>query len=262
VIRRLLRDPLAHFLLGGAVLWLLLAWRGEDADPASRTIAITREREAALAVNFEQLMGRVPTDQELDGLIAGDIREEVLYREALRLGLDQDDPVIRRRLSKKMDELAAAEAEGAEPSDADLTTWLAAHPDRFATGANVSFDQAAFASEAAARAALANGDADGEALDLPRHVDAMPLAEVRERFGVQFAEGIADLKPGTRWQGPIPSGLGWHIVRLSAHDPGKIPPLADIRAAIVDDWRASTMEARRAAAFKVLRDSYRVTVAR
>lgn len=262
---RIARDPLTHFLLAGAAVWLLLAWRGGDADPASRAIAVSRERQAALAVNHRQLTGRAPTDAELDGLIARDVHEEVLYREALRLGLDQDDPVVRRRLAKKMDELAAAEAESAEPDDAALAHWLARHPDRFASGATVSFAQHTFAGEAAARAALARGgDAAAGALafDLPGKVVAMPMAEMRERFGLQFAEGLAALKPAPGWQGPLPSGYGWHIVRLDARGGGAVPRLADVRERVADDWRAATAAQRRRDAYRLLREGYSVTVER
>jgi len=263
VIRRVFRDPLAHFLLAGAMLWLVLAWRGEPADPASRAIVVSRERQAALSVNFEQLMGRPPTDAEQAGLVANDVREEVLARQATRLGLDQDDPVIRRRLSKKMDELAQAEAESAAPSDAELARWLAAHPQRFAADASVTFAQAVFASEAAARLALARGGVPrGESVDLPAVVTAMPVAEVGERFGRQFAEGLADLAPAPRWQGPLPSGLGWHLVRLDRRSTGTVPPLSTIRERVLDDWRGATMQARREAAYRVLADGYTVRIAR
>lgn len=265
MIRRLLRDPLAHFLLGGAILWLVVAWRGEEADPASRSIAVSRARQASLAVNYEQLMGRPPTDRELEGLVAGDVHEEVLYREALRLGLDQDDPVIRRRLSKKMDELADAEVESAEPSEAVLRQWLADHPERFAADVTVSFEQAPFATEEAARAALrglrAGKGPRGEALDLPGTVTGMTVREVRERFGVQFVDGLVPLAAGSGWQGPVPSGLGWHLVRLDGRHIGGAPRYEAIGKRVLEDWRSATMKARREAAYRVLRDGYSVTIA-
>lgn len=263
MIRRAFRDPLAHFLVAGAALWLLLAWRGEPADPASRTIVVSRERQAALAVNFEQLMGRSPTEREQAGLVANDVREEILAREALRLGLDQDDPVIRRRLARKMDDLATAEAEGAMPSDTELARWLAAHPERFGGAARVSFAQVSFATEAEARAALASGrPARGAPLDLPAAMTERTLSEVRERFGIQFAQGLGALAPAPGWQGPLPSGLGWHLVRLDRREAGPPAALAEVRAQVLDDWRGATMQARREAAYALLESGYTVRVAR
>lgn len=263
-MRRILRDPLVHFLIGGALFWMLFAWRGEDADPASRRIVVGEERRAGLAEGFAQIMGRAPTARELAGLVETDIREEVLYREALRLGLDRDDPVIRRRLAKKMGDLAAAEAEAVQPTDAELRRWLAAYPERFATGAAVSFEQRSFATERAAQKGLARlrggGAVSGEARDVPTTVTNMPLREVRELFGAQFSEALSGLEAGGGWAGPVPSGLGWHALRLTARDTGTVPPLEAIRDAVSDDWRGSTMQARREAAFAILRAQYRVTV--
>ncbi|HCO45837.1 MAG TPA: peptidyl-prolyl cis-trans isomerase, partial [Erythrobacter sp.] len=97
MIRHWLRDPLAHFLIAGAVIWAGLALVGEPVDPASRTIELSRERQAGIAFGFERMMGRAPTDAEMDSAIKRWVREEVLYREALRLGLDEGDAVVRRR---------------------------------------------------------------------------------------------------------------------------------------------------------------------
>lgn len=266
MIGRLLRDPLAHFLLGGAILWALLGLAGEPADPAARAIAVSRARQAALADNYAQLMGRRPTERELAGLIESDVREEVLYREALRLGFDQDDPVVRRRLATKMAEAASAGAEAAEPSDAELRGWLATHPQRFAGDAVLRFSQRLFASEAQARAALAvlrrGQDAGGDGGALPVTVGGLPERELRERLGRQFAAGLARLNPGGGWQGPIPSGYGWHAVRLDPRLPGAVPPFETIRPRVLADWRGATMLARQEAAYRALRDRYRVTVAR
>lgn len=261
MIRRLLRDPLAHFLLGGALLWLFLAWRGEEADPASRSITITRARQAALAANFGQLMGRPPTDAELSGLVRTDVREEILYREALRLGLDADDPVVRRRLVAKMDALAAAEVESAVPGDAVLARWRAKHPARFLGEPKLTFAQKSFATEAEASAALAaNGSKTGRAFDLPAAASAMPGDEVARVYGLQFAQGLAALLPSPRWQGPVPSGLGWHIVRLDRRETVPAPPIAAVRDEVEDDWRSATMQARREAAYRLLADAYRVEI--
>ena len=266
MIRRLLRDPLAHFLVGGAILWALIAWRGEVPDPAGRAIVVGRARQAVLADSYAQLMGRRPTVRELAGLIATDVREDVLYREALRLGLDQDDPVVRRRLATKMTELASAEAESAEPSQAELRAWLAQNPARFADDPALTFAQHLFASEPAARAALARlrrGEGVGDAgSGLPGMVNGMAEREVRELFGRQFAAELATLEPGAGWQGPLPSGLGWHVVRLDARTPGRVPPFATIRARVLADWRSATIQVRREGAYRLLRDGYRVTVER
>lgn len=267
MIRNWARDPLVHFLAAGALLFALFAWRGEEADPDSRSIAVDREVQASLALQFEAMMQRAPTDAELDGLIERWLRDEVLYREALRLGLDRDDAVVRRRLAKKMDALASAQAETTVPSQTVLREWLAARSERFARGASVSFDQLYFADEGAARAALdqLQSGADwrglGESLSVPASQDGATVRAVTDRYGRQFAAALVRLEPGDAWQGPVPSGFGWHLVRLRAREEGAVPPLAEIRKQVEDDWRGASIAARTEAAYRLLRDAYRVEIA-
>lgn len=261
MIRRWLREPLVHFLLAGAAIWLGFALWGEPADPASRTIVLSKERQAGLALGFERMMGRAPTDAELDTLIARYVREEVLYREALRLGIDGDDAVVRRRMAGKMDELAAARAETERADEATLERWRSDHRERFAEGGRISFEQAYFPTEQAARAALGQGsEPRGEPISLPRSVEGASPRIVSETFGRQFARAIGPLEAQPGWQGPIPSGFGWHLVRIAAREPGSLPPLPAIRAEVEADWRSATMAARRERAYRLLRDAYRVEV--
>lgn len=260
MIRTALRDPLAHFLLAGAVIWGALALTGDPVDPASRTIALPRERQEGIALGFERMMGRPPTDAEMDAAIARWVREEVLYREALRLGLDEGDAVVRRRLATKMDELAGAEAEMARPPDAALEQWLAEHEGDYAQGGHVTFEQAWFATEKEAGDALAQGPVEGGAISLPRSMTRATPAEVKAVFGREFADAVAAAPAGAQWQGPFPSGYGWHIVRLTARGEGAVPPLAAIRERVEADWRSATIAERRARAYELLREAYTVEV--
>jgi hypothetical protein len=255
------REPLVHFLAAGAAIFLFLAWQGEEADPASRTIAVTREDRARLALQWERSTGRIPTDAELDALTERHVREEVLYREALRLGLDRDDAVLRKRLANKMDYLAESMAETSPVSDATLAAWLAEHPERFAPEVRYGFEQRWFAEEPDARAALASGAA-GDAIALPPALADAPRREVEERFGREFRARLDDLAVGNAWQGPVPSGFGWHLVRLTAREVGKTPSLAEFRDAVETDWRAETKARRKDDAYRLLLASYEVDVAR
>lgn len=261
------REPLVHFLLGGLLIFALFAWRGEPVDPASRTIRIGQEDQAQLALGFERMMARPPTDAELDALTARWIRDEVLYREALRLGLEADDPVIRRRLAQKMDAIAASAADAEQPSDAVLGEWLRAHPDRFTPDTALTFDQLYFADAAAARGALARlrGGADwrgeGQAVSLPRSFEAAGRTEVASQFGDELARALEDMKPGSAWRGPVETPLGYYLVRLRERQRGALPALAEVRQRVDDDWRAETERARKDAGYRLLREAYSVEVA-
>ena len=262
------RDPLVHFLIAGAALFAFFAWQGEEVDPASREIFVSRQEQARLSLQFERTMRRPPSDAELDGLVERWVREEVLYREALRLGLDQGDPVVRRRMAKKMDELAAAQAEIAVPSDTTLEGWLADNPARFAAGTRHSFDQLWFEDAQQAKAALQplEGGASwrdmGGDISLPPSVTQQGIPQIEARFGRDFASALAGLEPGDGWHGPIRSGFGWHLVRLQSREVGETPPLSQIRSRVEKEWRTATISARRAAAYAALRDAYSVEIAR
>ena len=266
--RGLMREPLVHFLLAGAAIFAVLSWQGAPDDPASRSIHLTREDQARLAVNFAQVMGRPPTDQELGALVDQWLREEVLYREALRLGLDQGDAVVRKRLAQKMDVIAASAADAEMPGNEALDKWLNTHPERFAQDMKLTFDQLFFTTRSRAFVAktLLAGGADwtkvGDPVSLPARFDGASRATVSAEMGQEFARALEGLKPGDAWQGPVESPLGWHLVRLRAKEPGVLPPLAAIRDRVEDDWRAETARARQDAAYRTLREAYRVRIDR
>jgi hypothetical protein len=258
----LLREPLVHFLLAGLAIFAFFAIRGEPVDPASRTIVIDEGKVQRLVAGWQQTWQRAPTQAEIDALIREAIKEEIYYREALRLGLDEDDPGIRRRLRLKMEYLAGAAVEDAVPSDAVLQQWLDSNAARYASDAAFSFDQIYLGADAAAapavRAAL-RGGGDwrqlGTRLSLPASLEASPRSEVARQFGDGFAAALAAAKPG-EWTGPLASGFGQHLVLLRAVTVPKPPVLAEVRQAVENDWRAATLEARRAAAYQALLDGY------
>ncbi|MEM6475506.1 MAG: peptidylprolyl isomerase [Pseudomonadota bacterium] len=262
------REPLVHFLLAGFVLFVALTWAsGGNVDPASRIITVDADRKVQVALQFERTMGRAPTDAELDAAIERFVRDEVLYREALRLGLDQGDAVVRRRLVTKMDLSASAAAEAAEPDEAALRSFFDANTARYAATSAVSFDQVFFADESAARAALAGLDTRsdwkqaGESISLPASVDGLARQELVTRFGAQFAGDLEGLKAGEAWQGPLRSGFGWHLVRLRERGGGEAKAFEDVREQVANDWRAAEIAARKERAFEVLREGYRVEIA-
>jgi hypothetical protein len=267
-LRRLLKEPLVHFLLAGAVIFAVLSWRTPADDPASRQIHLTREDQARLSVNFAEIMGRPPTQQELDALINRWVREEILYREALRLGLDDGDAVIRKRLAQKMDVLAASAVDAETPGNEALDKWLNTHPERFAHDMTLTFDQLYFTARGRAVVAktLLEGGADwtrvGDPVSLPAHFEKADRTVVSDEMGADFARSLEGMAATGKWQGPVESALGWHLVRLTYKEPGVLPPLASIRARVEDDWRAETGRERQEAAYKVLRDAYSVKIDR
>ena len=255
------REPLIHFLALGALVYLALTWGGTPVDPSSRVIAVGPEQQAQIALSFERTMGRAPTDAELDAGIEKYVRDEVLYREALRLGLEDGDAVVRQRLISKMDMSAGLGAQAGEPGDAVLRAFFEANLARYAGPAAVSFDQLFFDSQADASAALIAGPQAGQRIDLPASVEDMPMREVQSRFGELFARTLTPLEPGDDWQGPLPSGFGWHLVRLRDRELGEAD-FDSLRERVLNDWRNAEIAARQQRAFATLREAYRIEIER
>jgi len=272
-LKSLRKEPLVHFLVAGLLVFLVANWRGGSVDPVDRTITIDAPRVTWLARQFEQTWQRPPGPAELDALIRDYVMEEVYYREAIRLGLDQDDPVIRRRLRSKMEFLAASQVESMVPDEATLQKWLDDQPARYAGKARFSFDQvwigsatddgtAADAPKLLARLKRGESAASvGKAISLPASLDKADKADIARQFGDDFAEALAKGQPGD-WFGPVPSGYGLHLVRIRTADVEARPKLADVRQQVENDWRSQTLTERQAGAYQTLLDGYTVKIAK
>lgn len=281
-LRRWLREPLIHFLAAGALLFGLFAWYGREAG-APRRIVVDR----ASLLQYMQSQGNADptsTDQQFDGLTTAQrtrliddyLREEVLYREARALGLEQGDSVLRQRLVQKMKFLLEGSSD-AQPTDAGLQQYLQANRKLYATEPAWTFTQVFIdpaergevAAERRARTLLRELNAAGAQFnDSPRYSDRFPYlqnyvertpAYIAGQFGEQFMTSLQQLPvaPGA-WQGPLRSDLGWHVVMITAFSPEHMPPLQEIRPQLLDDYRRELAAADREAATNALMKNYKV----
>ena len=257
-VGRLLREPLLHFLLIGMALFAAYGMLQQPGDGEPGEIVVTQGQIEHLAAAFARTWQRPPTPAELAGLVRDRVREEVYYREAIAMGLDRDDTVIRRRLRQKMEFISDDIAAQREPTEAELRAYLQAHPETFRVEPRYSFTQVYLnpqrhrdlADDAARLLARLNepaADTDpaalGDALMLETQFEAMPASDVASLFGAPFAAALAGLAPG-QWQGPVASGYGVHLVRVSERTAGDLPALADVRAQVLREWtNARRMEA-------------------
>lgn len=272
-LKSLGKEPLVHFLVAGLFVFLVASWRGGSVDPADRTITIDEAKVNWLAGQFQQTWQRQPNAAEIDNLIREYVNEEVHYREAMRLGLDQDDLVIRRRLRSKMEFLAASQLESVVPDDATLQRWLDDHPARYAGQARFSFDQvwlgsasddAVAGSAKGALARLQRGAAPGQVgkpISLPAKLDDADKADIARQFGLEFADAVTKARPGA-WSGPVTSGYGLHLIRVRKAEVKARPKLADVRQQVENDWRAETLAERQARAYQALLDGYTIKIAK
>ena len=272
MLNKLLKEPLLHFL-GGAILVFAFFWAtGSNRDPADYSISISEQDIIRLKAGWQQNFRRPPTDEELASLIDQEITEEIYYREALRLGLDQGDPVIRRRLFTKMRFLNDEEADSGEPSDAVLQKWMNDNPEKYSLSPSYNFDQIYLGQGDKLNAAeiqtnmvqLNNGGIKpsdiSQPLSLPTTVKAMSAPSISRQFGEQFAAVLTGLQTG-KWEGPVPSGFGVHLVKITDVTPGKTASLDDVRQRVSNDWRAAQTAASEKRALNSYKAQYDIKVA-
>jgi hypothetical protein len=275
LIRKFLREPLVHFIALGALVFLLFHFNANRDAPQDAKIVVTPGKVEQLVTGFSRTWHRPPTQLELDGLFDDYIREEVLYREALAMGLDKDDTIVRRRMRQKLEFLTEEASTTVLPTDRDLQSWLDQHPDKFRVESAIAFSQVYFntsrrgesASVAAAKAYARLNRAGkniapeelGDPTMLPHELPPSRVDEVASVFGKEFAQQIAQLEPG-HWVGPVQSSYGWHLVYVSERTEGRSRPLSEVREGVQREW----LEARRKeivdATYSKLREKYAIVV--
>ena len=253
-IKRWLREPLLHFLLLGVALFAIYGYmhRGRGGVESSRQIALTLDDLRTMDAYFESQWHRPPTPQEFQAMVEDKVREEVLYREGLAMGLDKDDTIVKRRMAQKMQFLAEDVAGAHEPSTAELKAWFEKNTGKFTLPGRYSFRHLYFSPDkrgknaqedaAKALAKIAGQPEDSKlaaSLGDPfmfqdYYGDRAPEAAAKE-FGPQFAVALEKLKPGS-WQGPVESGYGWHLVFVDTVIPGRIPAFEEIEPDVKTAW--------------------------
>jgi hypothetical protein len=273
---RLLREPLVHFTLLAGLLFVLLSEPNapENVPEASRIVIPAAEVDR-MAVAWTQRWQRPPSKDELAGMVREAVREQVLYREAMALGLDRDDVVIRRHLRHKYEFVTQDLAYDTDPDEATLRAYYDAQPDRYAQSAQLSFSHILFstdrrgaAAEADATQALADlqaakgpeaADLLGDPTSLPPGFEKISADGVEAMFGPDFATLLLRQEAG-RWSGPIPSGYGLHLVWVSERISGGPIEFEAVRQRVKDDWVYEQRVAANEAIFSKLLERYEVVV--
>jgi hypothetical protein len=248
---KILREPLLHFILLGAAIFAAYGFVSRHRTDKPGVIVVTQGTLENIITGFTRTWQRPPTEEELRGQVRDYIREEAAYREALAMGLDRDDTIVRRRLRQKLEFLSDDLATRVEPTDADLQTFLQAHPDLFQSEPLFSFrqvylnpqqhaailaaDEARLLAELQRTGPNADLSSLGDPFLLAPSFQNASLAEVKQVFGDQFASALAAL-PAGHWQGPVTSGYGAHFVFLSQRTERSLPALAEIRDQVRREW--------------------------
>ena len=271
---RLYRDPLLHFAVAGALLFsgYALMNRGETDAPSTEPVHIGNGEVRWLKETFANQWQRTPTDDELRGLVAGFLEEELLAREAKTLGLDQNDTIVRRRLAQKLTFLIDDTSRVAEPSDEELRQFYNANAERFRLESRISFTQIFFnperrpQAEKDAKAALvlistAGGNDRTGTMGDPtmlapefQDVDAQTISNL---FGPDFARSVFLFKPGS-WAGPVKSGYGEHLVQITDLRPATLRPFLEVRPKVLEEWRRQRENQTKTQYLGKLREKYGV----
>lgn len=275
-VRRVLREPLLHFLVLGALLFA--GWQfaedGRGTTAPSKQIRLGVDELAQLALVFESQWKREPTPEEFRQLVEIRVQEEVLYREGLAMGLDKDDTIVRRRMAQKVQFLSEDVAKAREPDRTELAAWFAKHADQFAEPNRVSFRHLYFSPDR--RGARAHDDAANALAKLAGQAQDSKLAgdladrfmfqdyyrdktpdQLAREFGPRFALEAAKLSPGS-WQGPFESGLGWHLVFVDTAIPGRIPAFEEVEPDVKTAWLNEQKAAAWKKAYEDMRAKYTV----
>jgi parvulin-like peptidyl-prolyl isomerase len=272
-LRRWLREPLVHFILIGLGVFIVYSLvRPAPPKPSSNRIVLNQDDLKQLRASWAAQWGRPPSADEMRGLIDERVREEIFYREGLGLGLDQNDEIIKRRLAQKMEFLAEDVSAVHEPTPTELRAWFAKNSARFILPGLVTFHHLYFSPDS--RGANAQADASRELERITAgssagaadrfmfqdyYADSSP-EQVSKVFGTQFSEALLKLKTRS-WQGPIQSGLGWHLVRIEGQTPGGVPPFEEVDPAqLKSEWMADQRAESKRQAYDVMKQRYEVVL--
>jgi hypothetical protein len=273
ILRKALREPLVHFLLIGLALFGLYARidRGRTST-GNYQITLTLDDLRQLDISFVSQWHRQPTQEEFSGLVEGFIRQEILYREGLAMGLDKDDTIVKRRMAQKMEFLSEDVAAAHEPSSDELRNWYAKNSQKFALADRATFRHLFFGFDR--RGQNAQTDALSALSKLAAKPEDSPLAladpfmfqdyygdrapdQLAKEFGPAFAIGLYKLKTGM-WQGPIESGYGWHLVWIESITPGRVPAFEEVEPDVKTAWLADQKAIEWQKAYARMRAKYEV----
>lgn len=265
------REPLVHFMLIGAALFLFFAWTRTPAENTPNRIMVSASQVEQLTAQFKRTWLRPPTRAELDGLVANFVRDEVYYREALAMGLERDDPQVRRRMRQKLEFILEDLSSVSQPDDQELKAFLQEHTDRFQIDPIVSFNQIYLNPDI-----HPNLEADANAIIDQLRAGAGPgtlgdptlmaltfktatQSTVARAFGQTFAQKVVKMAPGD-WVGPIFSGLGAHLVQVTERIPGRLPELDEIRPQVEREYLAQRRQEMKDTTYQKLLQGYEVVM--
>ena len=275
---RFTKEPLFQFLLIGACIYGIYAWYGTPAEDVSdNRVVVDAARIDAFIGQWERRWNRPPTREELDGVIDTFVREDILYRQALAMGLGEDDPITRRRLAQKLEFLTSDIALFKEPAPGELEQYFEDHQARYRDEDLITFSHVFFDPDVRDESTLddaaeilvqlrAAGEPDPATLDagdrfmLQAHFREASQLEVRRQLGSGFAETVMQLEP-RQWHGPVLSGYGVHLVYVHQFQQAPPPNFEDVEQSVLEDWQKEQQDQFNAEFYESLKSRYDIVIA-
>ena len=239
-------------------------------ERAEKTITITENDLERMAALYTAETGVLPPPEDMNAMIRDFARQEALVREARKLGLQEGDTVIDRRLAQKMEFIIADLQTGSQPRPSELETWYENNRDRFRTPARITFRHV-FVSENSnldpqtVLSSLSGSKPDawkkmGDPFMLQRQYGSLPYRESVRIFGKAFSDTVFSLPKKETWQGPVSSALGQHLVYVEDRIPAALPAYTEIKQAVLSDWQDNQRRKQNADAIAELISRYEVVI--
>ncbi len=272
VLNRLVREPLVHFVLLGALIFIGYSLVATH-SPSPQNIVITEGEINSILTGFVSMRQRQPTQEEMEGLIRERVRQEVYRREAVALGLDKDDIIIERRLQQKMEFIVQDNIEETNPADSVLQAFLTTHADQFKTEPQFTFNQVFLDPEKRGNSIKkdaiqileqlnrdgVNFQKAGDPTLLPAKILNARTTEISNQFGNEFANQLAHLTKGA-WQGPVQSTYGLHLVQITEYFESHVPALDEVREVVSREWNNARIREANERFYQELLKNYIVTI--
>jgi len=275
-LKRLLREPLLHFVIVGTALFV--AGRIYQHETTIYKILITPQHVALLGNQYALQFGAPPDSQTLEHLISRDIHDEILFRKGLALKLDRNDQIVRRRIVQKMQFLMQDLNIPAEPTESQLQAYYTKHATRYVKSPRATFSHIFFStdnyppgqdgdSSARQRAVAVLGTLANSRVRAPELGDPFPdlydfsayePAQVNRLFGHSSFSRAVFSAPIRKWAGPFRSGYGWHLVFIDARQSARQPPLSAVREAVRTDLLKDAREKANAVAYAELAQRFTI----
>jgi len=274
---RLFTEPLIQFLIVGAGIYGAYAMFGTPEEDFRDTLVhVDSNRINAFISEWESRWNRPPTREEIDGLIQSYIKEDVLYRQAVAMGLNEDDPITRRRMAQKLEFLTSDLAMMVQPAEGELEQYFDDNSEVYRAPDLMTFSQVFFDPDARGDSTLEDAEEAllklqaagvpteesmqvGDGFMLQSDFVSVTAQQAARQMGAGFVEALVQLEPGS-WHGPVLSGYGVHLVYVYSHEKSAPPVFEDVKAAVLEDWQLEQREQFNADFLENLKSRYEIVI--